>query len=157
MVYLVEKCAPFWYNSKMNEFSAGGVIVSGSDILLVKVKNLSGKIVWTFPKGHIEKGETAAAAALREVLEETGYSCEITRPLSSTRYTFTFGEKRINKRVDWFLMRPIKKVGSHDHEILTVKWFGMPEAGKMLKYATDLSLLSRAAGTGTVLPEERTK
>lgn len=33
--------------------------------------------VWSLPGGHIEAGETAAAAALREVREETGIDAEL--------------------------------------------------------------------------------
>lgn len=33
--------------------------------------------VWSLPGGHIEAGETAAAAALREVHEETGIEAEL--------------------------------------------------------------------------------
>ena len=35
------------------------------------------RLVWSLPGGHIEPGETAAAAALREVREETGISAEL--------------------------------------------------------------------------------
>ncbi len=50
--------------------SAGGVIFQNGKILFTKLTHV-GKI--TFPKGHIEKGETPKIAALREVTEETGY------------------------------------------------------------------------------------
>ena len=33
-----------------NEYAAGGVVGRGGKILLVQVRNLEGKIVWTFPK-----------------------------------------------------------------------------------------------------------
>ena len=118
----------------MNEFSAGGVIIKDKKLLIVKVKNLSGKIVWTFPKGHIEKSETIENTALREVSEETGYICEIIKPLGKTQYSFIHQNKFISKKVAWFLMSPIKKIGIHDHEILTTRWVKINEAKKYLKY-----------------------
>ena len=129
--------------SGVNEFSAGGVIIKDKKLLLVKVKNLSGKIVWTFPKGHIEKSETIENTALREVSEETGYSCEIIKPLGKTQYSFRHKNKFISKKVVWFLMSPLKKIGIHDHEILTTRWVKINEARKYLKYETDLKLLEK--------------
>ena len=127
----------------MYEFSAGGVIIKGKKILLIKVKNLSGKIVRTFPKGHIEKGETVKNAALREVSEETGYSCRIIKPLGDTRYFFKRQNRFVNKKVIWFLMVPLKKIGKHDNEILTTQWVDINEATKYLKYPSDLKLLEK--------------
>ena len=53
----------------VSEFSCGGVILDGRKVLLVQVKNMKGKKIWTFPKGHIEAGVTPRQAALREALE----------------------------------------------------------------------------------------
>ena len=58
------------------EFSCGGVMLEGSKVLLVQVKSMKGRKIWSFPKGHIEPGETPRQAALREVLEETGYKAQ---------------------------------------------------------------------------------
>lgn len=127
----------------MNEFSAGGIIIKNKKLLIVKVKNLSGKIVWTFPKGHIEKSEKIENAALREVSEETGYSCEIIKPLGKTLYSFRHKNKFISKKVAWFLMLPLKKIGIHDHEILTTRWVKISEVKKYLKYPTDIKLLEK--------------
>ncbi|HAX61087.1 MAG TPA: NUDIX hydrolase [Elusimicrobia bacterium] len=127
----------------MNEFSAGGVIIKDKKLLLVKVKNLFGKIIWTFPKGHIEKSETIKNTALREVSEETGYNCKIIKPLGKTHYNFRHQNKFISKEVVWFLMAPVKKTGIHDHEILSTKWVKINEAKKYLKYDTDLKLLEK--------------
>lgn len=44
----------------------------GSDILLVKRAKPPVSGIWSLPGGHIEPGERAAAAALRELGEETG-------------------------------------------------------------------------------------
>jgi len=49
--------------------SAGGVIIKDGKVLVVRFPNSNGV---TFPKGHIEKGESDEIAALREVREETG-------------------------------------------------------------------------------------
>ncbi|MBI5573245.1 MAG: NUDIX domain-containing protein [Elusimicrobia bacterium] len=127
----------------MNEFSAGGVIIKDKKLLIVKVKNLSGKIVWTFPKGHIEKSEKIKNAALREVSEETGYSCKIIKSLGKTQYGFRHQNKFISKKVAWFLMSPLGKIGTHDHEILTTRWVKITEGKKYLKYETDLKLLEK--------------
>jgi 8-oxo-dGTP pyrophosphatase MutT (NUDIX family) len=40
------------------------------------------------PKGHVEPGETADQAALREVAEETGLRAGIVQEVGTTRYVF---------------------------------------------------------------------
>ncbi|MFN3966955.1 MAG: NUDIX domain-containing protein, partial [Endomicrobiia bacterium] len=84
------------------EFSAGGVVVKDKKVLLIKTKNLEGKEVWTFPKGHIEKKEKSTETALREVEEETGYKCEIKSQLDTVEYWFRDKERLVKKRVNWF-------------------------------------------------------
>jgi 8-oxo-dGTP pyrophosphatase MutT (NUDIX family) len=64
------------------EFSAGGLVVDDqSRVLLIRARDLRDQPVWTLPKGALVAGETSAAAALREVREETGYRCEVVREL----------------------------------------------------------------------------
>jgi 8-oxo-dGTP pyrophosphatase MutT (NUDIX family) len=49
--------------------SAGGVVLNGAgQVLVVNQKGTS----WSLPKGHVEEGEDALAAARREIYEETG-------------------------------------------------------------------------------------
>ena len=117
-------------------------------ILMVQVKNLKGNIVWTFPKGHIEKGESAAQAALREVLEETGWKCEIPskfeRVFEKVGYFFMNGKNKIKKEVHWYLMTPIEKTGQRDpREIRRVKWVPLPAARKLVQYPSDKKLLEK--------------
>src|SRR5438876_1148461 len=90
------------------EFSAGGVVYdpAAQKLLLIQVKNLQDQVVWTFPKGHIEKGETEEQAALREVQEETGWSCAILQPFHKVQYWFKKKGQLIKKSVTWFLMKP---------------------------------------------------
>ncbi|MBI3602113.1 MAG: NUDIX domain-containing protein [Candidatus Omnitrophica bacterium] len=49
--------------------SAGGVVISKKGkVLVVNQRGLS----WSLPKGHMEEGEDATTAAIREIEEETG-------------------------------------------------------------------------------------
>ncbi len=49
--------------------SAGGVVINGAgQVLVVNQKGTS----WSLPKGHVEEGEDALAAARREIHEEAG-------------------------------------------------------------------------------------
>ncbi len=41
---------------------------------------------WSLPKGKVERGEHVLAAAVREVLEETGHHVRLGRPLPAVRY-----------------------------------------------------------------------
>jgi ADP-ribose pyrophosphatase YjhB (NUDIX family) len=57
--------------------AASAAIFRGESILLVEHAGRSRGGMWSLPGGHIEPGETARAAAAREIGEETGLSVEI--------------------------------------------------------------------------------
>ena len=124
------------------EFSAGGVVLREGKVLLVEVENLKGEIVWTFPKGHLEEGESALEAALREVEEETGWKCRRTGKLPDVTYWFTRNGHPVFKKVSWFTMEPVKKTGKPDAvEIRRTKWVALADAEKQLKYPSDLKTM----------------
>lgn len=56
--------------------AAYGVIIEGAQILLAHW-NEHGRSGWTLPGGGIDPGEDPAAAAIREIREETGFEAEI--------------------------------------------------------------------------------
>lgn len=124
------------------EFSCGGVILENNKVLLVQVKSMKGRKIWTFPKGHIEQGETPRQAALREVLEETGYKAAIVKPLLKVRYAFTLKGRYVKKVVQWYLMKKLGRIGKHDpSEILTINWVSINKAKEMVEYPSDKRLL----------------
>ncbi len=129
--------------SVVREHSAGGVMAEAGKVLLVRTQNLKGEEVWTFPKGLVEPGERPERTALREVFEETGYEAEILAPLGSVTYWFVRNGKRVKKTVDWFLMRPLRRVKDPDWEVLGVEWVPLEEAEQRLRYKSDRELLAR--------------
>lgn len=127
------------------EFSAGGIVKdSEGKILMVQVENLEQLRLWTFPKGHIETGETPEQSAIREVQEETGYLCEIVEPLERVQYWFKRGKQLTKKTVTWYLMKPLKQTGKFDpEEILATRWITIPDAAKIVRYRSDKQLLAK--------------
>src|SRR5580765_6908119 len=75
------KRRPRRWMRQVNEFSAGGLVVDLAGEVprgaLIGRTDRHGRLLWSLPKGHIEAGETAEQAAVREVEEETGISGEI--------------------------------------------------------------------------------
>ncbi len=132
---------------KKTKIAAGGVIYREMgeviEILSIRQKSHGG---WCFPKGHQDDGEELRETALREVAEETGFSCEIVAELPMTSYHFTTSKGRIvDKRVSWYLMRPGDRVeASHAHEVLEMRWVDPEELPALLSYESDRGLLHDA-------------
>lgn len=55
---------------------AGAVVAHAGRVLLIRRNTPAGSLLWTFPSGKIEPGETASEAAEREALEEAGVVVE---------------------------------------------------------------------------------
>jgi ADP-ribose pyrophosphatase YjhB (NUDIX family) len=55
---------------------AGAVVVDAGRVLLIRRASPAGSLVWTFPSGKVEPGETPLEAAGREALEEAGVVVE---------------------------------------------------------------------------------
>src|ERR1035437_4680629 len=70
--------AVHWIDPKI---AAGILIVKGDRVLLVKRGIEPGYGRWTFPGGHVDRGETLEEAALRETLEECGVTADLGDPL----------------------------------------------------------------------------
>lgn len=124
--------------------SAGGIVLRQQDVLLIRVSDLKGRPIWSFPKGRLDAGETPAQAAVREVLEETGWRCHIEADLSMTEYWFQREGRRFRKTVVWFRMSPVEQAGVPDGEAEDVQWVDRQEALGRLNYASDVGLLSQA-------------
>ncbi|MFE7566247.1 NUDIX domain-containing protein [Streptomyces sp. NPDC057539] len=60
---------------------SAAIIVQGSRVLMVRRRVREGELMWQFPAGAIEAGETAEEAAVRETLEEAGLTVKASRLL----------------------------------------------------------------------------
>ncbi len=137
-------------NMVRDEVSAGGVVVrpreDGWDVLLIATHEGER---WSLPKGHVESGETAKEAAVREVREETGVEAEVVAPLDTIEYWFrwksTEGSLLIHKRVHFFLMRYLSgDPRQHGWEVDDARWFDMDEAIEKVTYKDERELLQKA-------------
>jgi 8-oxo-dGTP pyrophosphatase MutT (NUDIX family) len=128
------------------EFSAGGVVVrrfrGRPFAAAVRVK---GGAVLALPKGRIDRGESAAEAAAREVEEETGLRAELLEKLGDIRYWYMRGGERVLKVVSFFLFRYRSgSVRNHDYEVDSAEWVPLEEAPNLLAYRGEREMASAA-------------
>ncbi|WP_234349034.1 NUDIX hydrolase [Streptomyces sp. WM6373] len=59
------------------------IITEGDRVLMVRRRQQEGKLLWAFPGGGIEAGETPEQAAVREVAEEVALEAKAVRVLGA--------------------------------------------------------------------------
>ncbi|MBR1730825.1 MAG: NUDIX domain-containing protein [Ruminococcus sp.] len=126
------------------EKSCGGIVFykgkTSTRILLVK--NNNGRY-WSFPKGHIEIGETEEETAIREIKEETSLDVEIKEGFREISDYCPYG--KIHKRVVFFLAQAFTdNVVVQEEEIAEYIWVDLQQARKLCTYDNDLRIISKA-------------
>ncbi|WP_336773255.1 NUDIX hydrolase [Paenibacillus sp. MMO-58] len=69
---------------------AEAIIIQNDSVLMVKQYVERGDIVWNFPGGGIEEGESPEQACIREVHEETGFDIQLKALLHERNEKFSF-------------------------------------------------------------------
>ncbi len=112
--------------------AAGGIVQNEKqDILVI---NRLGK--WDLPKGKLEKNETAAEAAVREVQEECGLSeLDLVKKVGSSWHMYRspfhlFPDNLVLKETHWFAMKyrgGEKPTPQLEEEIIEARWLKQSE------------------------------
>jgi len=117
-------------------FRADGPGDGDITVLLVSSKKEPGN--WIFPKGHVERGETAPEAALRETEEEAGVAGTLLGPAGALEFDW----RGTRYRVEYFLIRATSETPKTDGR--TKVWLPFDDALARLTYADTQRLLREA-------------
>ncbi len=130
--------------------AAGGLIVRRrGGLLQMVVVHRPEQQDWSFPKGKLEAGETLDVAALREVWEETGMTCELLRFIGHTEYVDRKGRQ---KTVAYWIMAATEGTFSPNEEVDELRWLHLDEASRLLSYPRDQELVAVLIAADQVEP-----
>lgn len=127
-----------------HEKSCGAIVYRKfhGNIELLLIKNQNGGH-WSFPKGHVEEGETEEQTAIREIMEETGIEVMLD---TSFRRVITYAPKKeTTKDVIYFLAKAVTyDYTPQEEEIAQIKWVEINHAASILSYDNDRQLVVQA-------------
>lgn len=112
--------------AELRHLANDGIIFKDNKVLLVRrAPHLLAGGKFAIPGGYMDRDETTQEAAIREVLEETGWKVEVTE-FFGIADSPNRGDDRQNVSI-FFVMRPLEKVTEPDNEVTEVKWFSLDE------------------------------
>ncbi|MFH0979532.1 MAG: NUDIX hydrolase [Candidatus Roizmanbacteria bacterium] len=113
------------------------LVIKDNQILLVKrAPHLTNGNKYALIGGFMERDETTKQAALREIMEETGYKAEIISLFRIIDHPDRRAEDRQNISFV-YLVKPLEKIGTSDHEVKELKWFDLDKLPLPEKFAFD--------------------
>lgn len=139
--------------SKSLAIKAAGVVTlreapnsSGHEVLVV---HRAARQDWSLPKGKLESGEHAIAAAVRECDEETGFTPVLMAPLPTLAYSVS-GRPKI---VHYWRARVRDEEGfAPDDEVDEIRWVNTDEVDTLLTYPSDMGLVREAVDLPDTIP-----
>jgi 8-oxo-dGTP pyrophosphatase MutT (NUDIX family) len=120
--------------------AAGGMIVRRTPRgeLQAAIVHRPERLDWTFPKGKLARGETLEECAIREVAEETGFTCRLGSFVGHTEYR---DRKDRPKVVAYWVMEVESGEFTAGREVDELRWVHLASAAHLLTYERDRELL----------------
>ncbi len=141
--------------------SAGGIVLryerdEAFIVIVERGKNVPPKwapLLRQLPKGECSLGETLQQTALREVLEETGFDCQIVGKAGLAQWSYERDNLSWDETVHYFFMFP-KAIAAqeHDDEFDRVLWVRIDHAVQFLSYPEERELIARVLSGNLVPP-----
>ncbi|MBE5781980.1 MAG: NUDIX domain-containing protein [Clostridiales bacterium] len=127
------------------EYSCGAVVFTRGKGLIRYVIIESRDGYFGFPKGHMEKGETAQETALREIFEETGLRPRILPGFQTTaQHPIPWKENTI-KHITYFLAEyENQKIVYQEQELRSARLLTYEEAMAIFQFEESKAILTQA-------------
>jgi 8-oxo-dGTP pyrophosphatase MutT (NUDIX family) len=123
----------YWWLVRPHTKGVRGIIITGSEVLLVRHTYQSG---WYFPGGGIKKSENPSTALGREIIEECGFSLGGSKVTLLGEYTSNIEYKVDTIQVFVCLYDKKPVANTRSYEIEHAEWFPLTQLPDSISPAT---------------------
>jgi 8-oxo-dGTP diphosphatase len=109
---------------------SAAIVVREDRVLMVRRRIGEGELLWQFPAGAIEPGESAEAAAARETEEETGLTVSVIKLLGERVHPKT------HRMMSYTACEPVSGEAhvADDDELDAIAWVALDEIPEYVPY-----------------------
>ena len=124
--------------ARLPVLAAGGIVLRREQPPLIAVVRLRKRDEWVLPKGKLDDGETARAAAWREVVEETGHNVTVHEFLGTLVYESGGRSKVVHY---WSMEAGFEQAHELMNDVKAVDWLPLDAAVERLSRGHERTFL----------------